>query len=457
MSAQFVWKEEFNIGVETIDKEHRQLFEGINDLFLLTQKKSGWIAGKNSRRACRKGIELIKEHALNHFANEEAYMASIDYDGLELHRRLHKGFRENTLPALERELKEADYSPEAIDHFLGVCAGWLIGHITMEDQSITGRQGSVWVDLLEDGEIISVKKAITQLMYRMFLVKPEMISDAYNGEKFGTGVYYRLVYQSGKEEKRSEILLAFEERLLCRTIGEVVANKSGKLSAALIHNARYAMQRFAGRVMKVFMKGESSTLVEENLLSYDQFEKVFETRKRMASLLFDTGEGYFAYCILTPDQVQDSVATSINKENALDEVARYVQKREEEEAKALRKKILVVDDSATMRQGLKNLLGWDYEVSTADNGMAAIRTVTLNKPDLILLDYDMPVCNGKQALELLRSGKSSADIPVIFLTARDDADSVKGVLALGPSGYLLKTLSHAEIRARIDGFFEKNP
>ena len=50
MSAQFVWKEEFNIGVETIDKEHRQLFEGINDLFLLTQKKSGWIAGKNSRR-----------------------------------------------------------------------------------------------------------------------------------------------------------------------------------------------------------------------------------------------------------------------------------------------------------------------------------------------------------------------------------------------------------------------
>ena len=136
---------------------------------------------------------------------------------------------------------------------------------------------------------------------------------------------------------------------------------------------------------------------------------------------------------------------------------RVRQKREEEEAKALRKKILVVDDSATMRQGLKNLLGWDYEVSTADNGMAAIRTVTLNKPDLILLDYDMPVCNGKQALELLRSEKSSADIPVIFLTARDDADSVKGVLALGPSGYMLKTLSHAEIRARIDDFFVKNP
>lgn len=457
MGVQFVWKEEFNIGVETIDQEHQQLFEGINNLFLLTQKKSGWIAGKNSRRACRKGIELIKEHALKHFANEEVYMASINYEGLERHRRIHKGFRENTLPALERELKETDFSQEAIDHFLGVCAGWLIGHTTMEDQAITGRQESVWVDLLEDGEITSVKKVITQLMYQMFLVKPEMISDAYNGEKFGTGIYYRLVYQSGQEEKRQEILLAFEERLLCKTIGEVLENGSGNLSSAQIHNARYAMQRFAGRIIKVFMKGKNSILTEENLLSYDQFKKVFETRKRGASLLFDTGEGYFACCILTPDQIQDSVATSINKENALGEVAHYLQEREEEKATALRKKILVVDDSVTMRQGLKNLLGWDYEVSTADNGMAAVRTVTLNKPDLILLDYDMPICNGKQALELLRSEKSSADIPVIFLTARDDADSVKGVLALGPSGYLLKTLSHAEIRARIDSFFEKNP
>ncbi len=39
MSTQFTWKEEFNIGVDNIDKEHQQLFEGINSLFLLTQKK----------------------------------------------------------------------------------------------------------------------------------------------------------------------------------------------------------------------------------------------------------------------------------------------------------------------------------------------------------------------------------------------------------------------------------
>ncbi len=260
MSTQFVWKEEFNIGVDIIDQEHQQLFEGINNLFLLTQKKSGWLGGKNSRKACRKGVELFKEHALKHFADEERYMASVDYGGLKQHSRLHKGFRENTLPALERELEQADYSPEAIDHFLGVCAGWLIGHTTMEDQAITGKQGSVWVDLLEDGALTSVKKAISHVMYQIFLVKPEMISDAYNGEKFGTGIYYRLVYETGQKGETQEILLAFEEKLLLRTIGEVVGNKSGKLSTALLHNARYTMQRFAGRIMKVLQKGDTCTM-----------------------------------------------------------------------------------------------------------------------------------------------------------------------------------------------------
>lgn len=457
MSVQFVWKDEFNIGVKAIDQEHKELFEGINNLFAQTQKKGGWIGGKNSRKACRKGIELIKKHALKHFEDEEVYMASIDYSGLEQHRRIHKGFRENTLPALERELEREDYSEETIDHFLGVCAGWLIGHITMEDQAITGSRESVWVDLLEEGELASVKRAISQVMHQIFLEKPEMISDSYNGETFGSGIYYRLVYENEKDRKTQEILLAFEERLLLRTIGEVMGNKSGKMTTTLLHSARYAMQRFAGRVMKVFTKGDSGTLKEENLLSQQQFQKIFEHRKRVASLLFDTGEGYFACCILTPDHIEEDPATPIGPDNALDEVAHYVKEREEKKARDSRKKVLVVDDSPTMRWGLKALLGTEYDVATVDSGVAAIRAVTLNKPDLVLLDYDMPIYNGKQTLEFFHSEKATESIPVIFLTARDDAATVKGVLTLKPAGYMLKTMGHEEIKARVDEFFAKNP
>ena len=87
--------------------------------------------------------------------------------------------------------------------------------------------------------------------------------------------------------------------------------------------------------------------------------------------------------------------------------------------------------------------------------MAAIRAITLNKPDLILLDYEMPVCDGIQVLEMLHSENAFSDIPVIFLTARGDQESVKKVLSLKADGYLLKYLQPMEIKRRIDDFFNR--
>jgi DNA-binding NarL/FixJ family response regulator len=78
-----------------------------------------------------------------------------------------------------------------------------------------------------------------------------------------------------------------------------------------------------------------------------------------------------------------------------------------------------------------------------------------NKPDLVLLDYEMPVCNGKQTLEMLRSAKEFAKIPVIFLTGRDDPQLVRELLSLKPAGYLLKYLKPDEIKEKIDAFCAK--
>lgn len=103
MDTQFVWREEFNIGVEVIDKEHQRLFKVINKLFTLNKEDA------NGRFACQEGVKYFKGHAMKHFADEEAYMESIGYEGLEQHSHIHRSFRENTLPALERELEETGY------------------------------------------------------------------------------------------------------------------------------------------------------------------------------------------------------------------------------------------------------------------------------------------------------------------------------------------------------------
>ena len=133
----------------------------------------------------------------------------------------------------------------------------------------------------------------------------------------------------------------------------------------------------------------------------------------------------------------------------------YIEKYLAEKESNKKPKILLVDDSITIRQRIRSLLSEHYEVSEVGSGAAAIRAITLDRPDLVLLDYEMPVCDGSHVLAMLRSEKEFADVPVIFLTSKDDPDSVKKVLSLRADGYLLKYLNPIDIKKRIDEYFKK--
>ncbi|MDR1669405.1 MAG: response regulator, partial [Oscillospiraceae bacterium] len=107
----------------------------------------------------------------------------------------------------------------------------------------------------------------------------------------------------------------------------------------------------------------------------------------------------------------------------------------------IRKKILAVDDSGAMLRSIKEWLGDKYNVFLANSAAMAIKYISLNRPDLVLLDYAMPVVDGKQVLEMIRTETEFTDIPVIFLTAIEDEEKFRKVKELNPEGYLLKTLS----------------
>ena len=127
----------------------------------------------------------------------------------------------------------------------------------------------------------------------------------------------------------------------------------------------------------------------------------------------------------------------------------------EEESKNYRGKILIVDDDGTMLRTIDTWLSDKYEVFMANSGMAAITLLAKRKVDLILLDYEMPITNGPQVLEMLKSDTSTESIPVMFLTNKSDKESVMNVLNLKPEKYLLKTMPREELLANIDEFFEK--
>lgn len=462
MGNRLIWNEQYNVGVEIIDREHKKLFSILNKLFDFGRRE------EKSHFACQEAIKYFRDHAIQHFADEEAYMLSIDYPGLDTHRRIHKDFREHLLPALENELEQTGFSETSVQHFLGVCAGWLIGHTLIEDHMIvSGESIKHWEKLLPEEEQTVMGQTIASLLHSMFRLNPQLISNCYAGEKFGNGIYCRLIYHDN-DKKNWESFLLFEEQLIGSTIGNIIETRSETTDMMLANVARYAAKQFAERIKRHFPSLEQFEMTKEQLLTYEQFYKAFERQSPQFSLLFDTGSGYFAYCMTTSETPRYMDGVSAVTEDAVAEIKNrlhlsslpaedelHSQPGTPKAADGRKKKILVVDDSGLMRKIMQDLLSREYEVLTADSGTSAIRNITLVRPDLVLLDYEMPVCNGKQVLEMIRSEKDLTNIPVIFLTNRVDRESVRKALSLKPEGYLSKSLSLESVKKEIDHFFEK--
>jgi putative two-component system response regulator len=110
---------------------------------------------------------------------------------------------------------------------------------------------------------------------------------------------------------------------------------------------------------------------------------------------------------------------------------------------------MVVDDVEANIDVLVEALGSDYEVSVAMDGKAALEAVADDKPDIILLDIMMPEMDGYEVCKRLKADKSTAGIPVLFLTAMaEEQDEAKG-LALGAVDYITKPFSPDLVKSRV--------
>ena len=125
-----------------------------------------------------------------------------------------------------------------------------------------------------------------------------------------------------------------------------------------------------------------------------------------------------------------------------------------QKAESITKTLLLVDDDAVMIRTLREGLSTSYKVLPANSGANALKILSRAKPDLILLDYEMPEMNGPQVLETLRANPDTAGFPVMFLTAKTDAESIAKMDALKPQGHMLKTLPLKDIKAIIQKFFD---
>ena len=153
---------------------------------------------------------------------------------------------------------------------------------------------------------------------------------------------------------------------------------------------------------------------------------------------------------LIPDTlISKTFVRPFNASESVEEMIAYISRDRTED----KKKILVVDDSGVVLRDIRAWLGDKYKVFMADSGMKALQFLAKTIPDLILLEYEMPLMDGRQVLELLKNDEDFKKIPVIFLTGKNDTDSVRKVLELKPDGYILKSSGADKIINEVDMFF----
>jgi two-component system, cell cycle response regulator len=112
--------------------------------------------------------------------------------------------------------------------------------------------------------------------------------------------------------------------------------------------------------------------------------------------------------------------------------------------------ILVADDSATVRAVLGAQLGGaGYAVVPAADGREALARLREDRPDVALLDIEMPELDGFAVLDAVRADPALATIPVLFLTGRAEAQDVAAGLARGAHDYVRKPIEASELTARV--------
>jgi DNA-binding response OmpR family regulator len=118
-------------------------------------------------------------------------------------------------------------------------------------------------------------------------------------------------------------------------------------------------------------------------------------------------------------------------------------------------KILIIEDNADTRRFLEAMLGKEFEVIVAENGIIGIDYARNKSPDLILLDIMLPILSGYDACSLLKKDEKTSRIPIIFLSAKNSISDITQGLSAGADDYIPKPFDYKELLARIKARLRK--
>jgi hemerythrin-like metal-binding protein len=132
-----MWKEEYRLGVDTIDRQHQQLFEMVDGLLAVIDD----CEHADYKKKCADAVSFLYDYTVKHFQFEEGYQESIGYKDIEAHKLQHKRFI-ITVGNFAKKMIDSEYDMKVVKAFSGSLVAWLNYHVADTDQKIVGKNPS---------------------------------------------------------------------------------------------------------------------------------------------------------------------------------------------------------------------------------------------------------------------------------------------------------------------------
>jgi hemerythrin len=127
-----IWKDKYELGVQIIDEQHKELFRRV-DAFVQTLRSS--VTWEEKVKKVNETLEFMNGYVVEHFRDEEEYQKEIGYPGYEAHKKIHDDMVSYVVKVTE-EYEKSGFDEQLMQQFGGKLLSWLINHVAAEDQHI---------------------------------------------------------------------------------------------------------------------------------------------------------------------------------------------------------------------------------------------------------------------------------------------------------------------------------
>jgi len=274
-----IWREEYNLGVEHIDKQHRGLFKMVERITGILEQDDL----ERNRWACIEGIKYLKSYALTHFADEEAYQRSIDYENYAVHKLQHDAFVETVLH-LEQDMVECDFSRPSIERFVGTLTSWLLYHIVNSDQAIVRKKQPTTAAKAD--KVQAIEGIVAQITQEVFHVELQVSDYDYQGGLSGSELFClaRCTLPAGGT---FDFLFAANTPVMLRIVRGIVDMPVNEVNELVTS----AIEELVTLMAMHYMGGGEVDMV--NIFHKDRLEQLRLPDDMLCSLLFESSFGTF--------------------------------------------------------------------------------------------------------------------------------------------------------------------